>query len=534
MRTTGRPYKKHQGIQGSYDVIVVGSGMGGMTAAVMLAKQNYKVLLLEQNSVVGGLTQSYSRGGYRWNTGLHYIGDVAHEKTLTAKLFSYVTNHKVKWAPLPEIYNQMVIADRTYDVPAGKESYANALKSWFPDEAAAIDQYINLLFTAAKSSQPYFMQKAFPEAFAAEQMTEACAPFHEFSRQRTIDVLQQLTNNQELIAVICANWGDYSSPPHRSSFAMHCMLAKHYMNGGSYPHGGAGVLADLMMPIVEQAGGEVLHGAEVSEVIIEANKAVGVKLTSGEDVRASIIVSNAGVQNTYGRLLPKGHEMTTRLQSRLDDVSDTYALVGINLGLNVDAEALNLKSANIWAHPSADFEQNLADHETDFSAPFPWLFITFPSVKDPAWEGEYAGKSTIEMYAYTHYKHFAEWAGSRWMKRGASYEARKLEIKERLLTDLERFVAGVRKHIDVCEVSTPLTYETFVKRERGGFMGIESTPDRFRQSWLRASTPIEGLYLAGQDVTTDGVIGALMGGLISATAVTGKDLLTEVATSRPD
>ena len=87
---------------------------------------------------------------------------------------------------------------------------------------------------------------------------------------------------------------------------------------------------------------------------------------------------------------------------------------------------------------------------------------------------------------------------------------------------------NVRGAIDVAEVSTPLTYETFTKRERGGFMGVESTPDRFRQMWLRASTPLEGLYLSGQDVTTDGVIGALMGGVICASAVTGKDLLSEI------
>ena len=132
------------------------------------------------------------------------------------------------------------------------------------------------------------------------------------------------------------------------------------------------------------------------------------------------------------------------------------------------------------------------------------------------------------MYAYTYFDHFKQWSGTKWMKRGDDYLRRKNSIEERLLTALERFVPNVRGAIDVAEVSTPLTYETFTKRERGGFMGVESTPDRFRQMWLRASTPLEGLYLSGQDVTTDGVIGALMGGVICASAITGKDLLSEI------
>lgn len=117
------------------------------------------------------------------------------------------------------------------------------------------------------------------------------------------------------------------------------------------------------------------------------------------------------------------------------------------------------------------------------------------------------------------------------MKRGDDYLALKEKIKERLLEDLFRHVPAARSAVDYIEVSTPLTYETFDKRERGGFMGIESTPDRFRQSWLRTTTAIGGLYLSGQDVSTDGAIGALVGGLLAASAILERDLMQEIKLS---
>ena len=138
------------------------------------------------------------------------------------------------------------------------------------------------------------------------------------------------------------------------------------------------------------------------------------------------------------------------------------------------------------------------------------------------------GQVPIEMYAYTDYKHFERWAGTPWMKRGADYVALKARVQERLLAELDRHVPKARQYLDHVEVSTPLSYETFAKRERGGFMGVESSPARFEQKWLRAETPVQGLFLTGQDVATDGVIGALVGGVLAASACLKRDLMTEI------
>ena len=102
MQTEGAPYRKSTGIKGNFDAVVIGSGMGGLSAASLLAQNGRRVLVLEQHNVIGGLTQSYTRNGYRWTVGLHYIGEVGSPATTTWKLFDKVTGGGVRWAPLPK------------------------------------------------------------------------------------------------------------------------------------------------------------------------------------------------------------------------------------------------------------------------------------------------------------------------------------------------------------------------------------------------------------------------------------------------
>ncbi len=510
-------------------MIVVGSGMGGLSAASFLAQQGSRVLVLEQNSIVGGCTQSYERRGYRFNIGLHYVGSV-QGPTVTRRLFDAATEGAVRWHALPSVYNRMVLGERSYDIPAGRDAYRAALAERFPMEVQAIDRYLDLVVSVNRTSRGYFAQKALPEELVADSYDEWTADFHHHSDRLTIDALRELTDDRELIGVWTANWGDYSLPPSRSSFAMHCMLNRHYLDGGSYPVGGPMALATAIAPIVERAGGRILHSADVGRIVVEGGRAVGVELRSGEVARATAVVSNAGVRNTFGRLLDTETAAASGVANLVDEVGDSYALVGLNLGLRASAADLGITPANIWAHDTNDFDANLSRHRDDFDAPFGFHFITFPSAKDPDWETQRPNTATVEMYAWTDFAHFQKWEGVARAARGDDFDRRKEAIRVRLLAELERYVPGVSEVVDVAEVSTPLTYERFLRRRRGGFMGLEASPERFRARWLRAPTALPGLYLSGQDVTTDGIIGALTGGLAAASAVAGEDLMSAAVT----
>lgn len=512
-----------------YDAIVIGSGMGGLSAASILSQKGKKVLLLEQHNVIGGCTHAYARKGYEWNIGLHYIGDVHNENTMTRKLFDYVTQAGIEWASMPEVYNRIVVAGKEYPFKQGTENYIAALKSFFPEEEKTIDDYMGLMKAAVRTSNRYFSLKAMPEQMADALYSDFAEPFLEYANKTTYEVLSSLTDNQELIAVICGNYGDYSLPPKRSAFAMHAMLVRHYIESAAYPAGGAASLAKSIVPIIENNGGKVLYSAEVNEILLEDERAVGVRLANGDEIRARYVVSNAGVNNTFGKLLPDSAAPKKALNENLEQVNKAYCAVGLNIGLSKDAESLGLHGANIWAHPTSDLDGNIERHKKDFNEPFPWAFMTFPSAKDITWNDRFPGKSTIEMFCSTDYGHFSKWAGTDWMNRGEDYDAIKEEIAKRMFAELYKYVPQIEPYVDYYEVSTPLSYEHFLRRDEGNFMGVEATPARFNQKWLRAETPVNGLFLTGQDVTTDGVIGALMGGVIACSRILGKDIPSEIA-----
>jgi all-trans-retinol 13,14-reductase len=495
----------------------------------VLAQKGKKVLLLEQHNIIGGCTHAYTRKGYEWNIGLHYIGDMHSKATTTRKLFDYVTQSGVDWHPMPEVYNRIYVAGKEYRFQQGAGAYEANLKAFFPQEEAAIDEYMRLMKFAVSTSRKYFALKAMPTKMSEQLHGELAGPFMEYANKTTYEVLSSLTDNKELIAVICGNYGDYSLPPKRSAFVMHAMLVRHYMESAYYPAGGAASLAKSMVPIIEKAGGKVFYSAEVETLLMDGEKTMGVRLTGGEEIHADAVISNAGVNNTFGKLVPETCEHKQPLVEGLSKVDQAYCAVGLNIGFKKSAEELGLHGANIWAHPSADLDSNVERHKQDFNAPFPWSFITFPSAKDPSWDDRFPGKSTIEMFCATDFEHFKQWSGTSWKKRGAEYEALKQDIAQRMFAELYRYAPQLEGQVDYFEVSTPVTYQNFLRRDTGNFMGIEASPERFQQQWLRADTPIEGLYLTGQDVTTDGVISALMAGVITSSRILGEDISTEIA-----
>lgn len=513
-----------------WDAIVIGSGIGGLTAAVLLGTHGGKrVLVLERHYEAGGFTHTFHRPGYRWDVGLHYIGQMQDESSPVRRAFDYVTAGGVKWQAMPEVYDRAVIAGQTFEFAAGLEQFREGLKQAFPGEVRAIDRYIAAVQASNRMSGLWYAEKAIPGPIAAVVGGLMRAPYMRWARRTTREVLQGLTANRELIGVLTAQWGDYGLPPATSSFAIHATIVGHYWGGASYPVGGAGSIAEAMVPLIEANGGSVVTGAEVASVLLDAGRAVGARMGDGREFRAPLVLSNAGAANTFERLLPPELPALDSLRGQLRTLEPSTAHVSLYLGLSKSDAEMGLQGTNLWVYPSFDHDANVERFAREFpqneDAPFPGVYLSFPSAKDPDFARQFPGKSTVEAIAMLPYAAFAGWADTRWKRRGDEYGALKQRLSARLLAELERQVPAVAGNVAYAELSTPVSTRHFMNYGSGEIYGVAATPARYCLRALGARTPIRGLYLTGQDVTSLGVVGALFGGVVCVSAALGKNLM---------
>ena len=520
----GQSYRKRPP-QGSYDAIIIGSGVGGLTAAALLARHAGKrVLVLERHYMPGGFTHVFRRRGYEWDVGVHYLGGLGDRRAGTRRLFDHVTDGKLEWAAMGEVYDRIIVGDNSYDYVAGPDNFAARMKEYFPSQARAIDRYLELTRRAKRWSGLYFAEKALPPPLAAVAGPLMRAPFMRYARRTTGSVLDELTDDLELKGVLTGQFGDYGLPPARSSFAMHSLLTRHYLWGGYYPVGGSSAIAAAIAPLIEEAGGEVHFQADVSEIVIDRGRAVGVRMADGRQIEAPVVVSNAGVHNTFGRLLP-GNGVRHATAERAVSVPFSVAHLCLYVGFKQTAAELGLPKTNLWIYPGPDHDANVEAFVADPGAPLPVVYVSFPSAKDPSFEEYCPGRATVELITLAPYDRFAPWAGTEWRKRGQDYESLKADLAERMLAQLERQIPGLRSQVDYMEISTPLSTRHFAGYEHGEIYGLEHSPSRFANRALRPRTAIPGLYLTGQDVVSCGVAGAMAGGYLTASAILGRNLL---------
>lgn len=297
MTHVGSPYKQ-QALEERYDAIVIGSGMGGLSAAALLAKHaEMKVLVLERHYTAGGFTHVFRRPGYEWDVGVHYIGRVTSPDSELRAAFDHLTEGRLQWNPMPDIYDRVRIAERTYDFPSGRERFRDRMKRYFPREANAVDAYLVALDTAGASMGAYFAEKALPAALARLAGPLLRSRYLSQANRITADVLRGFTRDPELIAVLTGQWPDYGLPPGESSFAMHAGVAHHYLEGAAYPVGGASEIAAGIAPVIEGAGGRIVVAAEVAGILLEGNgRATGVRMSDGREIHSDIRRSQPAIR----------------------------------------------------------------------------------------------------------------------------------------------------------------------------------------------------------------------------------------------
>lgn len=514
-----------------YDVIVIGSGAGGLTAAIALAQAGKKVLVLEQHDRPGGWTHSFTLQGYRFSPGVHYIGDLQEGGGLRRIYDGLGVSGDLVFCELnPDGYDHIIVGEKRVDFPKGKENLIERLKSHFPHEKEGIDGYFRDL-TAMMDGLRALGNAKNPLAAA-----KGAGNVLKWMRSTGADLINAHVSDPVLRGALAGQSGDHGLPPSRVSAFVHAGITYHYLEGGYYPMGGAFTIPRAFVRALKRSGGEIRLKSRVKRILLEGRtsspkgKVLGVELESGEEVRAGVVISNADPEVTFGTLIGR-ENLSAKLRRKLDGLTYSTSCVSLFFATDMDLRAAGLDSGNLWYYDHTDVDRIYADGLTDAlmreETP-PGMFLTVTTLKDPSKmhkTGPTAGHHTCESFAFVSYDAFAKWAHTRYGARPADYEAMKEDLAWRMVRGLEKRIPGLSKHIVFWSLGTPLTNEHYLNATRGNLYGIEKSPSQVGPLGFSARTEFEGLFLCGASTTSHGVAGVTASGIEAAKAALGLDRL---------
>ncbi|WP_298313448.1 NAD(P)/FAD-dependent oxidoreductase [uncultured Aquimarina sp.] len=496
--------------------VIIGSGVGGLCTAVFLAKAGKKVVVLEQHYTPGGFTHTFKRRkGLVWDVGVHYVGNMKENSGLR-RIFNYLSDNKLEWDPMGDPYDVAYIEGRKFEFVGGQENFRKKFYEYFPNDRVAIDKYLKLLQKSTKKNLLYFMQKAFPSLLSILLGPLFRRIQKPLASKTTYEVLSSITDNQELIAVLCAQCGNYGLSPKESSFASHCIVINHFMEGGYYPRGGANRIHETIVDNLESLGVQVFIKARVEKIITKGKSVKGL-LINGKEHTCRRVISNAGARNTFHKLLDS--PVNNKKHLDFNKISPSTCHLCLYIGLNKSDAALKLPKHNIWWYTDKDMDSILNDKDNLSNDKLSFAYISFPSAKDSLWSSEHPDKATIQLIGRAWYKDFSQFEDEPWLNRGEEYDKIKERFKTKGLSLLRELYPQLEEHIIHAEVSTPVSTRKFSNYSQGEIYGVTHAPERYQTRVLRPRTHIKGLYLTGQDITLVGIGGAMGSGILTASTI---------------
>ncbi len=498
-----------------FDSIIIGSGAGGLSTALCLARSGQKVLVLEQHDVPGGWCHSFTLNGQRFSPGVHYIG-LLDEGQSTNKLYKGlgVANDIIFFRMNKNAYDHCLIGNYKFDYPAGIENLKKKLSFEFPNEAKNINEYLTLIEKVNHELQLIPKLKGLWQKLTVPFRTKHFGKFALFSLKR---VVNWHINDPMVKAILNAQCGDHGLPPSKASFPVHCSVMNHYFEGGFYPMGGGGGIVKAMTTKIKSFGGIIKTQQKVCKILLENKKVIGVELQDGIRFYAKNIVSNADPSTTFLKLIGKEY-CSKKLLKRLDKTR--YSVTSLILFLTVDLEVtqFGIDSGNIWKFKNDDIDQHFDELiKGDITAgnEFPALFMSCTTLKDPvSFNGRY---HNFEIVTYVDFDSFKQFNQEEYHT--PEYEVFKNKIIEKFLNTVEKIIPSVRQHIVLAELGTPKTNQFYINSTRGNVYGTEKTLRQIGPFAYKNKTEFENLYLCGASTLSHGVTGATYSGLETAAQI---------------
>jgi all-trans-retinol 13,14-reductase len=490
----------------TFDELVIGAGMAGLTVAALLAADGRRVLVCEAHDTPGGYAHTFGVGAYRFCAQVHYIfgcgeGETIHQVLRRLDLADEVRFHRLD----PEGFDHVVVAGDRYRIPNGLEKFRDRLIHRHPEAATPLRGYFDAVQAIGRELD------RLPPRLGLRELATAPLRFPHLLRYRTW-TLQRLYDRlrmpRRLQAVLAGQAGDYLLPPAEVALLLHVALVRGYDRGAYYPERHfQHLVGSLAERIATRPGCAMLLSTPIEKVLVQGDRVTGVRARDGRVFTARRYVSNVDPRRTAQMIEPA--RLPAAWARRLD-----YRYSGGNLTLYLGVAGLDLRAHgfgahNVWHYPHDDLNAIYRRQEA-LDLDDPWLFMSTPTLHTDAPGLCPPGHQILELATSAPHAHFRA-LRDRDRRR---YNLEKKRLRDRLLTIVEeRYVPGLRAHLQMMVMGTPATNERFCGAPAGNAYGAALTPAHVGPGRVAQDTPFANLWLANATAGYPSVAGTVRAGL---------------------
>jgi len=492
----------------NFDFIIIGSGIGGLVSGIILAKEGYSVCILEKNHQVGGNLQTFKRDGYKFSTGLHYIGSMDEGQTLH-RFFKYlgiIQNLKLKKLD-EEGYDRIVFGEEEtyYHLAQGWEHFKDSLTRQFPEDKAAIDEYVATVQESIRSIPLYDLENA--DSFNLElSRLNRC----------TMSYLKSITQNKRLQHVLAGANSVYHGAAQRTPLYMHSCIRNSFVSSAWKVSGGSDHLTDVLLQAFSAAGGKIVTDAPVTGFSVDNNHIDSVILKDGRIYYGSQFISNMHPAATLQ--LTGLEKIRTGYRKRIESLENTAGFFTLYLVFKEDF--FPYLNYNLFQYYHDDYFNDKLPEER-----WPHSYVIYIPFYD---EGQKFAR-TASIISFMKNDECRKWMELTPDQRGQDYYDFRERKAEKLLDAVEKRYPGIRNGIEKYYVSTPLTFKDFTGTPEGSGYGILKDCENPARSIVLPRTKIPNLYFTGQNLNIHGILGTTTSAFITCSEFIGfKNLVSKI------